>query len=264
MDAEDTTDMYINAFIDSKEKQQTDLHFRCQTGVGSFNWRMLFPVDLPRKDKNNYLNIQVFDKDFFSPDDYICSNNINLEDFLNRIYDLDTPIKFSENYWKSMTDNEKEKMFQTKDKEYFPEWCHDDENVENKFWLHMKEKNKEGQFIKSGAVLISLEAMPQWKADICKVGLGRDEPNCNPWLPPPFGRFEWSLNPWKIFKQCVGPKMRTKICTIILVIFCLIWLIFMIPYIVNYLGGEIINPFNWKKIISGQYNLMLYLNQIYK
>jgi len=40
--------------------------------------------------------------------------------------------------------------------------------------------------------------MPNWKAMVCKVGKGRDAPNVNPYLPPPIGRFEWSLNPFKM------------------------------------------------------------------
>jgi hypothetical protein len=46
--------------------------------------------------------------------------------------------------------------------------------------------------------LLSLEILPKWKAQICKVGTGRDEPNCNPFLPAPLGRFKWSLNPFSI------------------------------------------------------------------
>jgi hypothetical protein len=52
--------------------------------------------------------------------------------------------------------------------------------------------------------------LPHWKAQICKVGKGREEPNCNPYLPPPIGRFEWSLNPFKMIVK--------KIFKIILII----------------------------------------------
>jgi hypothetical protein len=46
---------------------------------------------------------------------------------------------------------------------------------------------------------MSIEMMPKWKADVSKVGEGRNDPNMNPYLPPPQGRFEWSLNPFKMF-----------------------------------------------------------------
>lgn len=51
---------------------------------------------------------------------------------------------------------------------------------------------------KGGKVMLSLEILPHWKAQICKVGKGRDEPNINPYLPPPIGRFEFTLNPFKM------------------------------------------------------------------
>ena len=42
---------------------------------------------------------------------------------------------------------------------------------------------------------MSLEILPKWKAQVCVVGKGRDEPNVNPYLPPPVGRFQFTLNP---------------------------------------------------------------------
>ncbi len=51
MDAEGTSDVYIRAFFDTNEQvRQTDTHFRCQNGKASFNYRLLFDVEYPRKD----------------------------------------------------------------------------------------------------------------------------------------------------------------------------------------------------------------------
>ena len=249
MDVEATSDLYVNCFIDADKKQSTDLHFRCQTGCGSFNWRMLFDLDLPRKDLSNYLNIQVYDKDFFSADDYICNSTLNIEQFLKRVYLLNTPIKFNKEYFDAMNETERELMFMNNQKEYLPEWQDDDNgNPENKFWVPMKRPNKDGTTNElTGAVLISIECMPKWKADICQVGLGRDEPNVNPYLPPPFGRFEFSMNPFKLFNQCVGPSMRKKVCKIICIILCTVWCAFFIPYVILYLCGEVVNPFNYSR-----------------
>ena len=250
MDVEDTSDIYVSCFVEADKKQSTDVHFRCQTGTGSFNWRMCFDLDLPRKDKSNYLNVQVYDKDYFSKDDFICSSVINLEGLLKKIYLLDTPLKFSESFYDALTDIEKINMFMTSDKSVYPEWCNDEKpNKDNKFWLPMRKPGVDGKPGEiTGAVLCSLEILPKWKADICQVGLGRDEPNVNPYLPPPLGRFEFSLNPFKMFKQCVGPKMRKKVCQIIVIIFCLIWCLFLIPYMILYLCGEVVNPFNYKRL----------------
>ena len=47
-----------------------------------------------------------------------------------------------------------------------------------------------------------------WKAELTKVGLGRKEPNTAPYLRPPVGIFQWSLNRFKLLNQCVGPRFR--------------------------------------------------------
>lgn len=50
MDFEGTSDVYITAYIDDKNKKSTDTHYRCQNGAASFNYRMLFDVEAPRHD----------------------------------------------------------------------------------------------------------------------------------------------------------------------------------------------------------------------
>lgn len=63
----------------------------------------------------------------------------------------------------------------------------------------MKRKNEDThEYEECGKILISLEFLPSWKAETSLVGKGRNEPNVNPYLPPPVGRFEWSLNPFKM------------------------------------------------------------------
>ena len=55
-DVEDTSDIYIIAFIDPNNKQSTDTHFRCTTGTGSFNWRIVLPLEVPRVSNKLYLH----------------------------------------------------------------------------------------------------------------------------------------------------------------------------------------------------------------
>lgn len=49
-----------------------------------------------------------------------------------------------------------------------------------------------------GRVLVSLEVYPEKLALNSKVGKGREEPNINPYLPPPVGRMSFSWNPYKL------------------------------------------------------------------
>ena len=232
MDAEDTSDIYVTAFVDPKDKQSTDVHYRCQTGNASFNWRIVLPLDVPRV--NNRLTLHCYDKDIFSKDDFISGAEIDLTDILKIPKDLDVPITFSKDYVNSVSNDEKMKY------EGIEFLSGGDDEEKNKFWVQCYQQNA-----KSGRILCSLEILPMWKAELNKVGKGRKEPNVAPYLPPPVGRFQWSLNPFTLLNQCVGPRFRKKLYWGVCMLCCIIYLIFLIPYIIYHLSGKIFNPFNW-------------------
>ena len=232
MDAEDTSDIYVTAFVDQKDKQSTDVHFRCMTGNASFNWRIVLQLDVPRA--NNKLTLHAYDKDIFSKDDFISGAEIDLSDIIKIPKELDVPITLSKDYVDSVSEEEKVKYRGLE----FLTGGEDEEN--NKFWVQCYQKNE-----KSGRILCSLEILPMWKAELTKVGLGRKEPNMAPYLPPPVGRFQWSLNPLTMLNQCVGPRFRKKLYCGVCLLCLIIYLIFLIPYIIYHLSGQIFNPFNW-------------------
>ena len=232
LDIEDTSDIYVLAYLDGDKKFQTDVHYRCSTGQGSFNWRMKIPVEFPRNKFD--LTLQTFDNDILSRDDFICGARLNIGTILNDVNVLDLPLKFSSEYYQNLPP-EKKIMSNI-------EFVGNDEDEEGlKFWVQME---KDG--IKGGRVLCSLEVVPEWYADLYPVGKGRDEPNMNPYLPPPFGRVKFTLNPITCLNQFTGPKFRKKCYKHVCIAFCIIYLIFMIPAIVYFISGEIINPFNKK------------------
>ena len=229
LDIEDTSDIYVLAFLDNGKKFQTDVHYRCSTGQGSFNWRMKIPVEFPR-DKFD-LTLQTFDNDILSRDDFICGARLNISQILNDVNTLDLPLKFSSEYYKNLPIEKKvisNIEFVGRDE--------DEEGV--KFWVQME---KDG--VKGGRVLCSLEVVPQWYADLYPVGKGREEPNVNPYLPPPVGRIKFTLNPITCLNQFTGPKFRKKCYKIVCITCCIVYLIFMIPYIIYFVSGEIFNPF---------------------
>ena len=232
MDVEDTSDIYVTAFIDEKEKQSTDTHFRCQTGTGSFNWRIVMQIDVPRV--NNRLTLHAYDKDIFSRDDFISGATINIEHLLDIPKDLDAPITFSEDYYDSVSQEEKAYY---EGIEFISE---EGEEDKNKFWVQCYQNKT-----RSGRILCSLEILPMWKAELDPVGLGRKEPNHSPYLPPPVGRFQWSWNPFKIFNQCIGPRFRKKIYKGLAICCCFIYMVLLIPYVVYHLSGQVVNPFNY-------------------
>ena len=89
------------------------------------------PIELPR---NNFdLNLQVYDSDLFSKDDYICGARLNLSQIINDVNILDIPLKLSSDYVSSLPEERKNVLsshiqFVGKDE--------DEEGV--KFWVMMK------------------------------------------------------------------------------------------------------------------------------
>ena len=104
---------------------------------------------------------------------------------------------------------------------------------DSSFWLPMNSKNDQGQLENNGYVRVQMDIVPADYAEKNKVGAAREEPNANPFLPPPVGRLSFSLNPFKMFQQLVGPEMRRKIycygCLIICLVTCVLLTIYVIP-----------------------------------
>ena len=78
-----------------------------------------------------------------------------------------------------------------------------------------------------------MEILPQWKANMERVGKGREEPNLDPYCPPPVGRFKFSLNPFTNLNQCVGPKFRRKCYCLCLLCLIIAYLIYAMPTIIT-------------------------------
>ena len=223
MDVEGTSDVYVIGYVTQDDIQKTDVHYRCQTGAASFNWRMLLPLRLP-VDKPE-LTMQVYDKDLFASDDFICGAVINLKDLVTIPKYLNLPVKFNRDYFNGLSPD-KRKLYG--DIEFLSN-SDDPEGI--KFWVPCFEGKKEatGEGERGGRVMCSLEIYPKTLADQDKVGKGREEPNLNPHLAKPFGRFEFTLNPFKLINQLVGPKFRRKCYCYCICCLLIAYFIFMLP-----------------------------------
>jgi hypothetical protein len=73
------------------------------------------------------------------------------------------------------------------------------------FWVNLVNKNGKGELEVNGRLRIQIDVLPKVEAEKNKVGEAQSEPNVNPFLPPPEGRLELSLNPFKMIAQLVGP-----------------------------------------------------------
>ncbi|PIK34714.1 putative dysferlin-like [Apostichopus japonicus] len=93
------SDIYVKGWLAGlDEKQETDVHYRSLNGTGNFNWRFVFEFDyIPPEqvmvitqkehiwslDKTEIrvpptLIIQIWDNDKFSPDDFLGTLELNL------------------------------------------------------------------------------------------------------------------------------------------------------------------------------------------
>jgi hypothetical protein len=112
--------------------------------------------------------------------------------------------------------------------------------AENAAWLpiyQMYGKDDEGNkvMLRSpeyvGKVLLSVELLPMDVAEAVPAGLGRSDPNINPTLPPPAGRVHFSLNPFYLGYECLGPRMFGNCLLCCCLVLLLLAAVFLSPFI---------------------------------
>lgn len=92
-------DIFFNVTID-KEAQGTDVHFNSWDGVGSFNWRIVLPIDYDEDSgRDIYVNLQAYDYDIFSKDDFIAKKSFSIKKLLRDVDAYDVPLKFDKKYF---------------------------------------------------------------------------------------------------------------------------------------------------------------------
>ena len=99
MDIEDVSDLFVTAVV-GDDRQSTDVHYRSQTGAGSFNWRMVYPVTLPMEDPT--ITFTILDKDILSPNDFISEGTLSFKDMAEKAFQNDCNIKLMGNQKKSL------------------------------------------------------------------------------------------------------------------------------------------------------------------
>mmetsp|Transcript_21382 Transcript_21382/g.21169 ORF Transcript_21382/g.21169 Transcript_21382/m.21169 type:complete len:260 (+) Transcript_21382:2306-3085(+) len=207
MDFEGVSDLFVRAWVNQEKDRETDTHYRCVRGKGSWNWRMKFPITLPQAE--NTVTIQIWDRDVFSRNDFIAETSFEFNEIATMALEENQRVKK-----KGPSENWKERVMNTENE---------------KFWVTCKKRDKNGGFEDGGKVLISFELVPEMRAQACPVGEGRDDPNIDPKLPPPIGRFQWSLNPLKMISQLCGPEFKAKICLFLCCALCCLLMIFVFP-----------------------------------
>jgi hypothetical protein len=93
------TDMYVQVRPEGCKEQQTDTHWRAKKGKGSFNWRMLFDVELghnTRSMKFPHLSLQIWDRDLLKYNDCICESTFDMRKYYEKAYRKNVAVKLFE------------------------------------------------------------------------------------------------------------------------------------------------------------------------
>ncbi|KAH7825291.1 putative myoferlin-like protein [Monocercomonoides exilis] len=81
----DSSDIFVTGQMElMKDKQETDVHWRSQDGVGNFNWRLVFNVILPCHVPR--LKLQIWDKNMLSANDSIAEAILHLGGIFKKGY----------------------------------------------------------------------------------------------------------------------------------------------------------------------------------
>ena len=211
-------DFYISSYINNSDKQYSDIHYNCNNSNPFFNWRFVFNSSSIINTINLALN------DYESNNEELCSNAINLKQLTQIVSNLSLPMKLSRKLYNSLQDK-------TKDIEFMNE---------EQLWLNLIGGN-----VLKGKILISIEIFPIEIANNWRVGLGRQEPNMNPYLPYPYERLKWKCNIFSMLSTLVSPQIKKKVIKLFWCSLIIIYFAFFIPYIIYHLAGEALNPWNY-------------------
>lgn len=89
-----------------------------------------------------------------------------------------------------------------------------DSLAEDAEWIDLTyNDHNTGKKFNRGSLAVSVSIVPESEAKSRPVGTGRDEPNVNPYLPPPFGRFAFSFfNPLSMISGICGTQVSRHVC----------------------------------------------------
>ncbi|CAL8391045.1 unnamed protein product [Arctogadus glacialis] len=253
---ENMSDIYVKGWMPGMEedKQKTDVHYRSLDGDGNFNWRFIFGFDyLPAEqlclvskknrfwnlDKTEFrippkLNIQIWDNDKFSLDDYLGTVELDL---LHLIPPAKSPEKCSMKMIPGMEGSSLSKT--SKATSLFAQ-----KSVRG-WWPCLIEQD--GKHVIGGKVEMTLEIVEEKEVEEKPAGKGRDEPNMNPRLESPNRpdtSFFWFTNPCKTMKFILWRRFKWIFIISIILILVILFLAIMLYSLPNYISMKIVKPFS--------------------
>ncbi|XP_024082111.1 otoferlin-like isoform X1 [Cimex lectularius] len=228
---EKMSDIYVKGWLKGQEDCQcTDIHYRSLTGEGNFNWRFVFPfqylvaeqkIVISKKESlfswdeteskiPARLELQVWDADHFSADDFLGAITLDLNTFPRgaksaKLCTLDmlktdgtVPVV---------------NIFKAK-------------RVKGWWPFYVKKENEEMEL--TGKVEAEIHLLTQEEAEKNPAGLGRNEPDPLDKPNRPDASFMWFLNPLKSIRYIVWHNYKWRILKffIILAVMMMFFLFF--------------------------------------
>ncbi|XP_055712780.1 otoferlin-like isoform X2 [Phlebotomus papatasi] len=210
---EKMSDIYVKGWLKGPQDiQSTDIHYRSLTGEGNFNWRFIFPFDylaaeerivLSRRESlfswdetevkiPARLELQVWDADHFSADDFLGAISLNLNRFprgakSSKLCTLE--------------------MLKTDNVPYIN--IFKQKRVRGWWPFYIKRENDEMEL--TGKVEAEVHLLTKEEAEKNPAGYGRNEPDPLDKPNRPDASFMWFLNPIKSIRYIVWHNYKWTI-----------------------------------------------------